>query len=119
MNSFAASPEFAPDTLFLYLEPDLVVTIMHSILEAVEIHNSELERQARQEKHGEKNYTAEELEAYEATYGTYVEAQAWQKDAASRTSPRTLIMTRYTHQRSEFTVASTRPTLQDSSPVSL
>ena len=42
MNSFAASPEFAPDTLFLYLEPDLVTTIMHSILEAVEIHNREI-----------------------------------------------------------------------------
>ena len=60
----AASPEFPPDTLWLYLEPDFVISIDHSIRQAIDMHNEE---QRRKQRADDASYSDREVAAYAHT----------------------------------------------------
>ena len=60
----AASPEFPPDPLWLYLEPDFVISIDHSIRQAIDVHNEE---QRRRQGEDATRYRDREVCAYAAT----------------------------------------------------
>ena len=77
----AASPEFPPDTLWLYLEPDFVLTIDHSIRQAIDIHNQE---QRRQKNAANAHYSEEEVAAYAKLYKSWLISRKWHEQQASR-----------------------------------
>ena len=78
---FAASPELSPDTLILFMEPDLVLTIEHSLRMAIDIHNEEKRRQKATE---ELVYSQDEVEAYAEVYRAWMAADKFKRESNSK-----------------------------------
>ena len=77
----AGSPELAPDTLILYAEPDLVLTIGHSVRLAIDFHNAQRARERAEEA---AQYSEDEVKAYAELYRRWLTASRWYKEQGKR-----------------------------------
>ena len=63
------------------MEPDLVLTIEHSLRMAIDMHNEEITRQKREEGLA---FTEDECAAYAEVYRAWMEADKFKRDANSK-----------------------------------